>query len=319
MVYRVSSFYKFVPLEAPADLRESILEAGQACAVSGTLLLAPEGINATIAAEPSNLDAFIAFLRSREPFSDLEENRSSASELPFMRFKVRLKKEIVTIGDPAANPRTVVGEYVDPSDWNALIEDPRVLLIDARNDYEVRIGQFTGAVDPQTASFRDFPAWARDNLPPDTTQPIAMYCTGGIRCEKASSLIRQMGYEQVYHLRGGILNYLEKVPSDKSRWEGSCFVFDGRVGLGHELEESDYALCHGCRQPLSAEDRLDPRYEAGVACPHCADRLTEERGSRLRERHRQVLLARQEGRQHLGSPGPDNPCTSHETDSPRQP
>ncbi|MFO7725261.1 MAG: rhodanese-related sulfurtransferase [Oceanipulchritudo sp.] len=317
MVYRVSSFYRFVPLEDPSRLRELLLQAGETFSISGTILLAPEGINATIAASASELDAFMAVLRAQAPFEDLEEKRSHASEPPFMRFKVRLKKEIVTLGEPTVNPLKSVGEYIDPAHWNALLEDPRLFLIDARNEYEVRIGRFKGAVDPETASFRDFPAWARENLPDDRHQPIAMYCTGGIRCEKASSLVRQMGYEQVYHLKGGILKYLETIPPGQSLWQGSCFVFDGRVGLEHGLRESDYALCHGCRHPLSADDRLDPRYEAGVACPHCLDRLTEDRKARLRERHRQVLLARQEGRHHLGSGSPDRSSATHEPNAAR--
>ena len=299
--YRVSAFYKFVDLEDLPGLRRKLEQWGREQGILGTILIAPEGINSTIAGPPAGLEAFMEALRSLRPFAGLEEKRSETEKAPFLRFKVRIKKEIVTLGVPGADPRKGVGEYVDPRDWRQLIEDPATLLIDTRNDYEVDIGRFKGAIDPHTHSFREFPAWAEQHLPREPGRKIAMYCTGGIRCEKATALLRQMGHEKVYHLKGGILKYLETVPPEESVWEGSCFVFDERVGLEHGLAESDYELCRGCRHPLSPEDRQDPRYEEGVACPHCADALSAEKRASLRERQKQVGLARQRGEAHIGS------------------
>ena len=301
MKYAVTTFYKFVDLEDLPALQAKLVQKGEQLEVFGTILLAQEGINSTIAAAPSNLDAFMGFLRSFKPFADLEEKRSEAHEAPFLRFKVRLKKEIVTIGIPEVDPNKEVGTYVNPEDWNKLLDDPETILIDTRNDYEVAIGKFEGAIDPETPSFRDFPKWAQEHLERRPDQKIAMYCTGGIRCEKATSLLKHLGYDNVYHLKGGILKYLETVPEEASKWKGSCFVFDQRVGLGHGLEQSDYDLCHGCRYPLTPQDREDPRFEEGVSCPRCADSLDEEKKARLRERQKQVLLARQRGEVHLGS------------------
>jgi UPF0176 protein len=297
----VSAFYQFADLEDPAALQRHLEERGRHLGIRGTVLLAPEGINGTVAAAcTDHLDTFVDAIRSWEPFRDLEEKRSTASGEPFLRFKVRLKKEIVSLGEAEADPRKAVGTYVDPVEWNRLIEDPAVLLVDTRNTYETHIGRFQGAIDPGTSSFREFGRWARENLPPDRDEKIALYCTGGIRCEKATSLLRQMGYNQVYHLRGGILKYLETVPAEETSWEGSCFVFDQRVGLEHGLRESGYVLCHGCRHPLSPDDLRDPRFEEGVQCPHCADSVSEERRLRLQERQRQIALAAREGRKHLG-------------------
>lgn len=307
--YEVAAFYKFTPLEGLPDLREGILRSGRAHRLCGTILLAAEGINGTVAASPDDLRAFMAGLRAHPPFADLEDKRSSARTAPFHRFKVRLKKEIVTMGEPDIHPLEGVGEYVDPLDWNALIADPDTVLVDTRNDYEVQVGRFKGAVNPGTQAFRQFPDWAREHLPTDRERPIALYCTGGIRCEKATALVRRLGYERVYHLKGGILKYLEVVPEEASSWEGSCFVFDGRVGVEQDLAESDVALCHGCRQPLSAADRLDPRYEEGVACPACADSLSAAKRASLRERHKQVRLAEARGVKHIGATFSPNPKT----------
>ena len=301
--YAVTAYYKFVDLEDLPCLKSLLEDKGSELGIIGTILLAGEGINSTIAGLPDKLEAFMAFLRSLPPFHDLEEKRSVSDGPPFYRFKVRLKKEIVTIGVPGADPRKAVGTYVDPDDWNTLIRDPETILIDTRNDYEVAMGKFQGAIDPETPSFRDFPKWAEEHLAKKPDQKIAMYCTGGIRCEKATSLLKQMGYRNVYHLKGGILKYLETIPPEQSTWEGSCFVFDQRVGLEHGLDPSDFTLCHGCRRPLSPEDRADPRYEPGVMCPHCADSLSEEKKGRLRERQKQVQLAHQRGQQHIGSLG----------------
>jgi UPF0176 protein len=299
--FEVAAFYKFVPLASPEAYREQILESGKKHGACGTILLAPEGINGTIATPHGKLADFMAELRSHRPFADLEDKQSSATEAPFHRFKVRLKKEIVTMGEPDVDPLQQVGEYIDAERWNALIGDPETVLIDTRNDYEVRVGKFKGAINPNTDSFREFPQWAREHLPPDKQKPIAMYCTGGIRCEKATAFVQKLGYEKVFHLKGGILKYLETIPLEESTWEGSCFVFDGRVGVEQSLAESDIELCYGCREPLTAEQRQDPRYEAGVACPQCADSLSPERLASLRERHKQVQLAKARGTKHIGA------------------
>jgi UPF0176 protein len=301
MPYGVTTFYKFVHLEDLPDLKTHLEKRGGELGVIGTILLASEGINSTIAAPLENLDTFMEELRSMDPFTDLTEKRSQAKAAPFLRYKVRLKKEIVTMGIPEVDPLKEVGTYVEAKEWNDLIEDPETILIDTRNDYEVAIGKFKGAIDPKTPTFRDFPEWARTHLEKKPDQKIAMYCTGGIRCEKATSLLKHMGYDHVYHLKGGILKYLETVPADESTWEGSCFVFDQRVGLEHGLEKSAYDLCHGCRNPITQHDRDDPRFEEGVSCPHCADTLSEEKKARLRERQKQIELARKRGQCHIGS------------------
>lgn len=296
----VSAFYKFVNLEELPHLRQKLLKAGNEQHMIGSILLASEGINGTIAGKAPQLGAFMEKLRALPLLGDLEEKRSHSREAPFLRFKVRLKREIVSIGIPGADPRLRVGTYVDPTRWKALVEDPETLLIDTRNSYEVSMGRFKGAVDPHTRSFREFPEWARQHLPKDRDRKIAMYCTGGIRCEKATSLLKGMGYHNVYHLKGGILNYLEKVPAAESLWEGSCFVFDQRVGLEHGLREDDSVLCHGCRNPVTPEEQRDLRYEPGVSCPHCAGSVSEARKARLRERQFQVELALKRGKRHLG-------------------
>lgn len=314
--YRVSAFYKFVDLKDPAGLKSVLEEAGAAQGILGTLLLAPEGVNGTLAGREEGLAAFMNRLRHVPGLADLEEKRSVATGPPFNRFKVRLKREIVTLGVPGADPRRAVGRYVDPEDWNALVRDPQTLVIDTRNAYETAIGRFEGALDPGTASFREFPEWVDARLAGCEEQPVALYCTGGIRCEKATSLLRQRGFQQVYHLRGGILRYLERIPRESSTWQGSCFVFDGRVALEPGLEEADYRLCHGCRHPLSPVDREDPRYEPGVSCPACADHLSPDQKSRFRERHRQVLLAQRRGETHIGSGNTEG--THHDTAQPKR-
>lgn len=299
--YQVSAFYKFVALESPESLQHALQTQGTALGILGTILLAGEGINGTVAGPGDKLEQFLAFLRSIKPFNDLEDKQSTAAEPPFLRFKVRLKKEIVPLGEDGVDPANGVGTYVDPEDWNSLISDPETVLIDTRNHYETAIGTFTGAIDPKTQSFRDFSRWVRDTLADSKKKKVAMYCTGGIRCEKATAFLRKEGFEQVYHLKGGILKYLEKVPESASRWQGSCFVFDQRVGLKHGLKESGHSLCHGCRHPLAPEDLEHPDFEAGVACHRCAHDLDPEKRERLRERQRQVLLARERGEAHIGT------------------
>jgi len=298
--FAVSAFYRFVDLEELPGLRTKLLQTGSRHGIIGSILLAPEGINGTVAGIPGRLDTFLSFLRDIPEFKDLEEKRSWAEDAPFLRFKVRLKREIVTMGIPGVDPRSQVGTYVNPTEWKSLIEDPGTLLIDTRNSYEVAQGRFKGAVDPETESFRQFPDWAERHLPEDRDQKIALYCTGGIRCEKATSLLKGMGYRKVFHLKGGILKYLEEVPARDSLWEGSCFVFDQRVGLGHGLREDNSVLCHGCRNPVSPIGQQDPRFEPGVTCPQCADSVSEAKKARLRERQFQVELALKRGHRHIG-------------------
>ena len=269
--YLIAALYKFTPLTADAGLQARIHEVCAAHDVAGTLLLAPEGINGTIAGPEAGLRAVLAFLRTLPGCADLEHKESRAEDQPFLRLKVRLKREIVTMGVPGIDPNQTVGTYVEPEDWNDLISAPDVVTIDTRNDYEVRIGQFAGAVDPQTTTFREFPDWFRRFRETRPNARIAMYCTGGIRCEKATAFVKEEGIQDVFHLKGGILKYLETVPAEDSLWEGECFVFDRRVSVGHGLVEGDHTLCHACREPLSAQDRASPLYVEGETCPYCHD------------------------------------------------
>jgi UPF0176 protein len=252
----------------------------------------------------------LSHIRTLPGCSDIDVKESRAATMPFHRMKVRIKREIVTMGEPRIDPLVEVGHYVAPADWNALIDDPGTIVIDTRNDYEVAVGSFSGAVDPKTRSFRDFPAWFRQNrerlLAGDKSPRVAMYCTGGIRCEKATAFLRSEGLEEVYHLKGGILAYLETVPQEQSRWNGECFVFDGRVAIGHGLAPGSHELCHACRNPVSSEDRASPLYVAGVSCPHCRSERTDEQRERYRERRRQVELAEARGEAHIGAVRPPN-------------
>ena len=296
----VAAIYKFVKLADCAALRESLLAQCDALGISGTLLLAEEGINGTIAGTRSGIDAILAYLRSDPRLADLEHKESSADHPPFYRMKVKLKKEIVTMGVPGIDPTERVGQYVKPEDWNALISDPDVLLIDTRNDYEVEVGTFKGAVDPRITTFREFPDYVKKNLNPNKKPRVAMFCTGGIRCEKASAYMLQQGFPEVYHLQGGILKYLENVPTEESLWQGECFVFDQRVAVGQGLAQGHYELCYGCSRPITAEEKASPKYQAGVSCPNCFDSLTPEKRSAALERQKQVELAKQRGETHLG-------------------
>ena len=295
----IAALYHFMRLPQHAALRAPLQALFDAQGVKGILLLANEGFNGTLAAEPASLQAALDGLR-RITGADFEHKTSHAETMPFLRMKVRVKREIVTMGEPDVDPLGSVGTYVEPKDWNALISDPDVLLIDTRNSYETRIGTFRGAIDPQTDSFRDFPAYVRENLDPARHKKIAMFCTGGIRCEKATSYLKREGFDEVYHLKGGILKYLETVEPEQSLWDGACFVFDERVAVGHGLAIEDYSLCHGCREPLSAADRDHEDYEPGVSCGFCAPTLTEEQKASARERQKQIALARARGERHLG-------------------
>ena len=293
----VSAFYKFVELEDYQIVRDQVLAHADAVGMRGSVLLATEGINGTVAADRAGTDAFFAALRSDPRLSDLTAKESFTDEMPFLRMKVRLKKEIVTFRQDV-DPTSRVGTYVSPADWNQVIADPDVLVIDTRNEEEVALGTFANAVDPGTESFTEFADYVA-TLNPQDHPKVAMFCTGGIRCEKASSYMLQKGFAEVMHLQGGILQYLEDVDPAESLWQGECFVFDERVTVDHALQPGDYTLCRGCRAPLDHEDRSDAAYEEGVSCASCIAGLTGHRAERLRERHRQVQLAEQRGTQHL--------------------
>ncbi|MCD4862705.1 MULTISPECIES: rhodanese-related sulfurtransferase [Pseudomonas] len=288
----VAALYKFVTLDDYVQLREPLLQTLLTHDVKGTLLLAEEGINGTVSGSREGIDAVLAWLRADPRLVDIDHKESYCAEQPFYRTKVKLKKEIVTLGVPGVDPNRRVGTYVEPRDWNALVDDPEVLVIDTRNDYEVGIGSFKGAIDPKTKSFRDFPAYIREHFDPARHRKVAMFCTGGIRCEKASSFMLQEGFPEVFHLKGGILKYLEEVPAEESRWEGECFVFDNRVTVTHDLAEGVYDQCHACRTPVSPEDMQSPHYSPGISCPHCWDSLSEKTRAGARERQKQIELAR---------------------------
>jgi len=297
-----AAFYKFVHLPDYRELRAPLLEICERCGVKGTILLAEEGINGTIAGTPESVHEVLDFLRRDARLADLEHKDSGAAVMPFLRMKVRLKREIVTLGVPGVDPTRKVGTYVKPEDWNALVDDPDVVLVDVRNDYEVALGTFAGAVNPHTRSFSELPQWIA-RAPELRAKPkVAMFCTGGIRCEKSTAYLRMLGFEEVYHLQGGILKYLETIPEHESRWRGECFVFDERVAIGHGLRPGHYELCRSCRMPIGEADKASPHYVPGVSCPKCYAQRSEEEKRRLAERHRQVLLAKQRNDSHLGIP-----------------
>ncbi len=300
----VAALYKFVTLDDFHELREPLLDACREAGTCGTLLLAREGINGTIAGSRAGIDRVLSYLRSDPRLADLEHKESVDEDMPFYRMKVKLKKEIVTMGVPDIDPNEAVGTYVSPGDWNELLSDPEVLLIDTRNDYEYGIGSFRGAIDPRTTTFREFPEFVRTHLDPRKQKKVAMFCTGGIRCEKASAFMLKEGFEEVYHLQGGILKYLEEVPEQESIWEGECFVFDNRVAVNHRLEKGRYDQCYGCRHPITEEDKLSDKYQKGVCCPRCFDQLTPDQMARFRERQKQVELARARGEAHVGAASP---------------
>lgn len=305
--FLVAALYKFVQLSDYRALREPLYDFCQAHQVCGTLLLAEEGINGTIAGPEAGVRAVLAYLRADPRLAQLEHKESWAQKQPFYRLKVKLKREIVTMGVPNVHAGTMAGTYVPPSQWNELIEQPDVVLIDVRNDYEVSIGSFEGAVNPHTRSFTEFPEWVDQQaqagglLDPQKKPRVAMFCTGGIRCEKSTAYLRSQGYDQVYHLEGGILKYLETIDADQSLWGGECFVFDERVSVGHGLKPGPYESCRACRLPLSEQDKASPLYEEGVSCPHCHGTYTPLRLERFRERQRQVKLARQRNTRHIGA------------------
>ena len=300
-MYTIAALYHFTRFPDPDALRPALHQLCRAQSVKGTLLLAQEGINGTIAGHRAGLDAVLTHIRALPGCDDLEWKEATSDAPPFGKMKVRLKKEIVTMGQPDVDPRASVGNYVEPEDWNDLIRSDDVVLIDTRNDYEVAIGTFEGAIDPNTASFRDFPAWWEENKDRFHNKRVAMFCTGGIRCEKSTNYLLGQGVEDVYHLKGGILRYLEEKPQEDSTWQGECFVFDNRVSVGHGLVEGLYKLCHGCRRPILPEDVKRPEYLHGVSCHQCIDETSEADKMRFRERQKQIQLARARGEAHLGS------------------
>ncbi|MGB7372524.1 rhodanese-related sulfurtransferase [Pontixanthobacter sp.] len=302
--FRVAALYQFTPFADPAAIQEPLAELCEKSGIKGTLLLASEGINGTIAGGDAGVEAVLDHIRDLPGCNSIEIKESRAPSMPFYRMKVRIKQEIVTMGQPDLDPVGDVGTYVAPHDWNALIDDPDVIVIDTRNDYEVAIGTFAGAIDPKTSSFRDFPAWfraRRSEFEADGRTPkIAMFCTGGIRCEKSTAFLKSEGLDEVYHLKGGILSYLEQVPEDESRWEGECFVFDERVSVTHGLKPGSYQLCRACRIPLTDADMASDLYQRGVTCPACHGERTAAQRARYAERQKQALLARQRGVGHIG-------------------
>ena len=297
----VAALYKFAPLSALKKLQAELQEVCDKNSVCGTLLLAQEGVNGTIAGSRTGIDRVLHALRRHKGLQDLEHKESFAEIQPFYRMKVRIKKEIVTMGVDGVDPNEVVGTYLSPEEWNKVIADPDTVVIDTRNDYEVKIGTFKNAINPHTESFREFPGYVKNHFSPKKNKKVAMFCTGGIRCEKASAYMKKLGFEEVYHLRGGILKYLEKMPEEKSLWQGECFVFDQRVSVKHGLETGSYTLCPSCRHPVSEKDRHSKKYIEGVACPHCHDKLSDDRKARSAERQKQVRLAEKRGQKHIGA------------------
>ncbi len=296
----VCALYKFVTLEDFEAMREPLQETMKAHNIRGTLLLAEEGINGTVSGTREGIDALLAWLKSDPRLADLDYKESLHEKQPFKRSKVKLKKEIVTLGVEGIDPKRVVGTYVEPKAWNDLINDPDVILIDTRNDYEVQVGTFKQAVNPKTETFREFPEYVAQHMDPAKHKKVAMFCTGGIRCEKSTAFMKEQGFEEVYHLKGGILKYLEEVPETESLWEGECFVFDDRVTVNHQLEKGSYEQCNACRLPITEEDKQSERYEHGVSCPHCYGTHSEEQIARFRQRELQIQIARERGEDHIG-------------------
>ncbi len=297
----VCALYHFVRLPDFEDLSAPLRNLMQSNQVRGTLLLAHEGINGTIAGSRTGIDSVLKWLKSQDQFTGLRWKESVADEMPFHRSKVKLKKEIVTMGVLDIDPNNIVGSYVKPQDWNELISDPAVTLIDTRNEYEVQVGTFKHAINPHTTSFREFPEYAKTQLDPSIHKKVAMFCTGGIRCEKSTAYMKALGFEEVYHLEGGILKYLEEVPEQDSLWQGECFVFDDRVTVDHQLEQGQYDQCHACRVPINEQDKKSKAYVQGVSCLQCIDKHTDAQRERYREREKQVRLARQRGESHIGA------------------
>ena len=299
-MFTVCALYQFVRLDDFEEFRTPLRELMVILEVKGTILLALEGLNGTICGSQASIDKVLQFLKDDGRFNNLEIKFSHSKDTPFKRLKVKLKKEIVTLGVSNIDPLSSVGTYVSPQDWNALISDPDVVLIDTRNNYEYEIGSFKGAINPSTETFREFPTYTKNNLEQYRGKKVAMFCTGGIRCEKSTAYLKSQGFDTVYHLHGGILKYLEEVDEGQSLWEGECFVFDDRVAVKHNLEQGQYDQCHACRYPITDEDKMHPHYEKGVSCPRCHGSRSKSQISRYRERERQIQLAKARGEDHIG-------------------
>ncbi|MBL6696057.1 MAG: rhodanese-related sulfurtransferase [Luminiphilus sp.] len=296
----VAALYRFAALPDFVALKDPLYQLMIEHEVRGTLLLAKEGINGTIAGSRQGIDRILDWLKSDPRFANLEAKESYVDTPPFYRTKVKLKKEIVTMGVEGIDPKDIVGTYVEPADWNALIADPEVLVLDTRNKYEVDIGSFENAINPETDSFRELPAYVEKHLDPVKHKKVAMFCTGGIRCEKSTAFLKRQGFNEVYHLKGGILKYLEEVPETESKWRGECFVFDNRVTVNHQLEKGQYDQCHACRRPITEDDKQSPHYKKGVSCHHCYQSHSVQQRQRYQERERQIELAKRRGEAHMG-------------------
>ena len=299
--YVTCALYKFVALANYQSLRAPLLKVMTGNQVYGTLLLASEGINGTVSSTREGIDNLLAWLDQQPGLENIDRKESYDNKIPFYRTKVKLKKEIVTMGIEGIDPKKTVGTYVKPSDWNQLIADPEVLVIDTRNHYEVQIGSFENAVNPETDSFREFPKWAQKNLDPNKNRKIAMFCTGGIRCEKSTAYLKEQGFEDVYHLQGGILKYLQEMPEEQSLWQGECFVFDNRVTVDHNLNAGSYDQCHACRMPITEEQKNLDSYQEGISCLHCYGKVSDQQKQRFAQRQKQVKLAKARGESHIGS------------------
>ncbi len=302
----VCALYKFTALDDYQALRLPLQQLMDNHHIKGTLLLAKEGINGTVAGPQAGIDALLSWFNSDSRLQGLDYKLSYHDTPPFFRARVKLKKEIVTMGVEGLDPTKTVGTYIKPKDWNQLISSPDVILIDTRNDYEIAIGTFKNAINPKTQSFREFPEFAKQHLDPTQHKRIAMVCTGGIRCEKSTAYLKEQGFDEVYHLKGGILKYLEEIPEEDSLWKGECFVFDNRVSVNHSLEKGRYDMCHGCRHPITEEEKQSPLYTQGVSCPYCHETLTEVQKQRFSEREKQMQLAKTRGQVHLGSDAPSH-------------
>ena len=299
-MHAICALYKFTRLDDFEEIQIPLRSFLDSLSVKGTLLLAREGINGTISGTKVSLEKVLDYLQSDPRFLDLEFKFSYSQKIPFKRLKVKLKKEIVTMGLTEIDPTHSAGTYVKPKDWNELINDPDVVLIDTRNNYEYEIGSFKGAINPNTETFREFPSFTKNTLEQYRDKKIAMFCTGGIRCEKSTAYLKSEGFKNVFHLQGGILKYLEEVNEDESLWEGECFVFDDRVAVKHNLEQGQYDQCHACRFPITEEDTMHPHYEKGASCPRCFGTKNSSQMSRYREREKQVKLAKLRGEEHIG-------------------
>jgi len=303
-MFKVAALYKFSQIDNPLEVQIYLKKTLKNLSIYGTILVGYEGINGTIASrDKKNLNKALVHLKNLKGFNDLDIKFSNSKKKPFIRLKIKLKQEIVTIGDKSIDPTKNVGEYVNPEDWNSLIEEENILLIDTRNDYEYSIGSFKDSINPKTQKFRDFPEWLKgQNFTKNDkkSKKVAMFCTGGIRCEKASSLMKSEGFKKVYHLKGGILKYFESVSKENSLWDGECFVFDDRVSVKHDLSVGDFDMCHGCRMPITETDKTSQKYIQGVSCPSCFDQTTEEQKSRYMSRQKQIDLAKQRNQKHIG-------------------